>query len=30
LNLVVRRELLIWWRDKYQIKAKLAQGMCGK
>jgi hypothetical protein len=27
LKLVVRREVLLWWRDKYQIKAKLAQGM---
>jgi hypothetical protein len=26
LKLLVRRELLLWWRDKYQIKAKLAQG----
>jgi hypothetical protein len=27
LKLVVRREVLLWWRDKYQIYAKLAQGM---
>lgn len=25
LNLLVKRELLLWWRDKYQIKAKIAQ-----
>jgi hypothetical protein len=27
LKLVVRRELLLWWRDKYQIAAKFGQGM---
>jgi hypothetical protein len=27
LRLVVRREVLLWWRDKYQIYAKLSQGM---
>jgi hypothetical protein len=27
LKLVVRREVLLWWRDKYQIYAKLSQGM---
>jgi hypothetical protein len=27
LKLVVRREVLLWWRDKYQIYAKLGQGM---
>lgn len=27
LKLVVRRELLLWWRDKYQIKAKVGQAM---
>jgi hypothetical protein len=26
MKLLARRELLLWWRDKYQIKAKLAQG----
>jgi hypothetical protein len=25
LKLLCRRELLLWWRDKYQIKAKIAQ-----
>lgn len=25
LNLLVQRELLLWWRDKYQIKAKIGQ-----
>lgn len=25
LNLVVRREMLLWWRDKSQIRARLAQ-----
>jgi hypothetical protein len=25
LKLVCRRELLLWWRDKYAIKAKMAQ-----
>jgi hypothetical protein len=27
LKLVVRLELLLWWRDKYQINAKVGQGM---
>ena len=27
LKLLVRRELLLWWRDKYQIKAKIMQSM---
>jgi hypothetical protein len=27
LKLVLRREVLLWWRDKYQIYAKLSQGM---
>ena len=26
LRLLVQRELLLWWRDKYQIKATLAKG----
>lgn len=26
LKLVVQREVLLWWRDKYQIGAKVAQG----
>jgi hypothetical protein len=26
MKLLARREILLWWRDKYQIKAKLAQG----
>jgi hypothetical protein len=30
LKLVLHREVLLWWRDKYQIKAKLGQGMCGE
>jgi len=25
LKLLARRELLLWWRDKYQIVAKLGQ-----
>lgn len=25
LKLLCRRELLLWWRDKYQIKAKIMQ-----
>lgn len=25
LKLLTRRELLLWWRDKYQIRAKVAQ-----
>jgi hypothetical protein len=25
LKLLVRRELLLWWRDKYQIQAKLGK-----
>ena len=25
LKLLARRELLLWWRDKYQIKAKIGQ-----
>ena len=25
LKLLCQRELLLWWRDKYQIKAKIAQ-----
>jgi hypothetical protein len=25
LGLLVHRELLLWWRDKYMIKAKLVQ-----
>jgi hypothetical protein len=24
--LLCRREMLLWWRDKYQIKARLLQG----
>jgi len=28
LKLLMGRELLLWWRDKYQIKAKLAQSKC--
>jgi len=27
LRLVIGRELLLWWRDKYQIKAKVFQSM---
>jgi hypothetical protein len=27
LRLLVGRELLLWWRDKYQIRARLMQGM---
>lgn len=27
LKLLVQREMLLWWRDKYQIKARLLQGM---
>ena len=27
LKLLVQREVLLWWRDKYQIKAKFLQGM---
>lgn len=26
LNLVTRRELMLWWRDKYAIKARIFQG----
>lgn len=26
LKLVVNREMLIWWRDKGQIRARVAQG----
>jgi hypothetical protein len=28
LKLLVSREMLLWWRDKTQIKARLAQGKC--
>jgi hypothetical protein len=24
--LLCRREMLLWWRDKYQIKARIVQG----
>ena len=27
MKLVVRRELVLWWRDKYQIKAKIMQAL---
>mmetsp|Transcript_10621 Transcript_10621/g.23582 ORF Transcript_10621/g.23582 Transcript_10621/m.23582 type:complete len:1476 (+) Transcript_10621:75-4502(+) len=27
LKLVVQRELLLWWRDKYQLKAKIGQNV---
>jgi hypothetical protein len=30
LKFLVHREVLLWWRDKYQIKAKLAQGTSWK
>ena len=26
MRLVVGREMLLWWRDRYQIKARLMQG----
>jgi hypothetical protein len=28
LKLLISREMLLWWRDKTQIKARLAQGEC--
>uniref|UniRef100_A0A7S2YLL6 ABC transporter domain-containing protein n=1 Tax=Entomoneis paludosa TaxID=265537 RepID=A0A7S2YLL6_9STRA len=27
LKLVIQRELLLWWRDKYQLKAKIGQNL---
>jgi hypothetical protein len=27
LKLLIGREMLLWWRDKYQIKARIMQGM---
>ena len=26
MRLLASREMLLWWRDKYQIKARVAQG----
>lgn len=28
MKLLAARELLLWWRDKYQIKARIMQGIC--
>jgi hypothetical protein len=28
MRLLAAREMLLWWRDKYQIKARIAQGSC--
>jgi hypothetical protein len=30
LDLLVRREMLLWWRDKTQIKARVMQGECSR
>ena len=30
LKLLVQREMLLWWRDKTQIQARLAQGECSR
>jgi len=29
MRLLAAREILLWWRDKYQIKARIVQGSCG-
>ena len=30
LKLLVAREMLLWWRDKTQIRARVLQGECRK
>lgn len=30
MRLLAAREMLLWWRDKYQIKARIAQGSCSE
>lgn len=30
MKLLAAREMLLWWRDKYQIKARIVQGSCSR